>query len=113
MQIAKLKEIEGLELVTQGISLDGEFKGLYASDLLSWALGHIHEDDYILLTVLNTVNLVAVASVINLKAIIFCEGVTPSEDVISRANDEGLLLFASSKSSIDTATLILKNESLL
>ena len=87
-----------------------EIKDLYTGDLLSWVMGHVRSEESVLLTVLNTVNLIAVATLLDLSAIVFCEGVMPSSDVIEKANEEGVCLFVSNDTTFHTALKIHKLE---
>ena len=100
MIVSDLKKC--LELVNQGDE-SREIKDLYTGDLLSWVMGHVRSEESVLFTVLNTVNLIAVATLLDLSALVFCEGVYPSEDVIDKANDEGVCLFVSNDTTFHTA----------
>lgn len=107
MKVQELLKIDSLKLVTKG-NLDKEIKDIYTGDLLSWVMGHLKEDDAILLTVLNSVNLIAVATLLDLSGIVFCEGVYPNQDVIDKANEEGINLFISDDTTFHTALEISK-----
>lgn len=113
MKVSDLLKIEGLELMTKNINSTRNIKDIYTSDLLSWVMGHIREDDYCLLTVLNSINVIAVAVLLDLSAIVFCDGVIPSDEVIKKAEEENIPLFTSQKSSAHVALDINQYESLL
>lgn len=107
MKVSDLKQI--LKLVSSDkaeVNFDKEIKDLYTGDLLSWVMGHVRSEESVLLTVLNTVNLIAVATLLDLSAIVFCEGVMPSSDVIEKANEEGVCLFVSNDTTFHTALKI-------
>ena len=90
-------------LATTNGDLDRVITDIYTSDLLSWVMGHIHEDGVALLTVLNTVNLIAVATLLDLSVIILCEGVEPNPDVVKKAEEEEITLLVSSDTTFHTA----------
>lgn len=113
MKVSDLLKIDCLKLITKDVCLDKEISDLYTCDLLSWVMGHVHEENVVLLTVLNSMNAVALATLLDMSAIIFCEDVMPSDDIIKKANEENVPLFTSSKSSYKSAKEILKYESLL
>ncbi|MBO7086523.1 MAG: AraC family transcriptional regulator [Bacilli bacterium] len=110
MQVKDLADISFLKVLSDDATLDNEIKDLYTSDLLSWVMGHVHQEKVALLTILNTINAVAVATLLDMSAIIFCEGVIPTDDIIAKANEEGIAILASSVSSIATAREIIKHE---
>lgn len=74
---------EGIE-ITQG----------YASDLLSDVLANAPVGG-ILVTLQVHLNVIAVASHAGLRAVIFSSGRIPDEDVVEKATEEGLSLYAS------------------
>lgn len=82
------------------------YNNIYCSDLMAFALGHIKNNETILCTVITSINTIAVSSKLNLPAVIYCEGVKPSEDVIEYAKRESICLFASKLNTYETAKLI-------
>lgn len=113
MIIKDLLKIDGLKLLNNPDDLTREIKDLYTSDLLSWVMGHVREEGTVLLTVLNTINAVAVATLLDMPAIIFCEKVVPTADILKKADEENIAIFSSMESTFHTAKEIVKNESLL
>lgn len=110
MNVRNILNIDFLKVLTNEETFDNEINDLYTSDLLSWVMGHVHQDKVCLLTVLNTINAVAVATLLDMSAIIFCEGVIPTNDIIAKANEEGVAILTSPYSSIATAREIIKYE---
>ena len=98
-----------LKLINEGDETRN-IKDLYTGDLLSWVMGHVRCEESVLFTVLNTVNLIAVATLLDLSAIVFCEGVYPNQDVIDKANEEGVCLFVSDETTFHTALKIKQME---
>lgn len=65
----------------------------YASDLLSCVMaGAAHQSVWV--TLQAHVNIVAVASLLDISAIIITEGAMPDESTIAKANEEGINLFS-------------------
>ncbi|MDD3170784.1 MAG: AraC family transcriptional regulator [Bacilli bacterium] len=113
MIVKDLVKIEEIECITPNVDLTKPIKGMYVSDLLSWVMGHAKEENTVLLTVLNSLNVVAVAVLLDFSAVIFCEDVTPNEEIVVKANSENIPLFKTSLSSADTLKLIWEYESIL
>ena len=86
------------------LPLNKEIKDIYASDWLGWALGHIHEKE-VLLTIQCSMNVIALAIQKKLTAVIFCEGVTPTLEMVMKANEEKIILITSPVNEIKTAYL--------
>lgn len=59
--------------------------GLYYGDLLSWVMSHAKEGEA-WITVQTHMNIVAVASLINISCIIVPEGIEVEQDTIDKAN---------------------------
>lgn len=80
-------------------------KGAYCCDLLSWVIGRAEETDA-LVTVMSNPNVVAVAVMAELPCVIFSEGVRPDETALKKAQENGVILLSSSKTSYETAIAI-------
>ena len=65
MKVSEMMEALNLKLLTEGVALDGEVKGGYASDLLSNVMGQA-EPDMVWVTMQGHQNIAAVASLIGL-----------------------------------------------
>jgi hypothetical protein len=70
----------------------------YSSDLLSCVMAGAPKQG-IWVTLQAHGNIVAVAALLELSAVIITEGAIPDENTISKANDEGVTLLSSSNSS--------------
>lgn len=76
--------------------------GGYASDLLSCVMaGAKHKNIWI--TLQSHINIVAIAALLELSAVIITEGATPDPSVIERANQEGITLFLTQKTNYEIA----------
>jgi predicted transcriptional regulator len=91
-----LKEIAGqlsLEVCAGEEKLDSEVTGGYASDLLSYVMARAKEGN-VWITMQSHVNVVAVASLVNLAGVIIAEGTKPEPATLEKANQEGIPVLA-------------------
>lgn len=80
---------------------ENEVSSIFVGDLLSHVLASAKDGD-ILITVTSNINTLAVASLLNLSLVIFPDNVAVSEAVIEKANNEGIPLFKTSMSAVET-----------
>ena len=71
--------------------LQREVKGGYTSDLLSDVMGHAQEGD-IWITLQTHKNVMAVASLKDIAAVVIVKGNTPEEGTIAQSQNEGIPL---------------------
>ena len=107
MKVKTLVEELGMTLITG----DGEkeITGIYACNLLSWVISHAKTGD-LWVTVMNNVNIVAVASLAEVACIVLAEGVKADEQVVKKARENGVTLLGSS---MPTAEIIIKSSKLI
>lgn len=91
------------------VVFDGEreIKGAYCGDLLSWVMGRAEEDNAFI-TIMTNVNVIAVASIINVSVVIICENAEISDDIINAANQKEINIIKSAMPSFETCALISK-----
>ena len=97
----KLEELEGklnLKRLSVGDLPDRQISGGYCSDLLSDVIGHA-VPDMVWITIQTHLNVIAVACLKDLAAVIFVHGQEPDSAVIAKAREEGLSLFVTDKDS--------------
>ena len=75
--------------------LDREITGGYTSDLLSDVMGHA-ESGNIWITLQTHKNVIAIASLKELAAVILIKGLEPEADMLAQAVDEGIPVLGSS-----------------
>ncbi len=80
-----------LEAVTSIESVNRPVAGGYASDLLSCAMRGAKKD-FLWVTLQSHVNVVAVASLLNLAGVIITEGNRPAPETIAQAEKEKVIL---------------------
>ena len=84
--------------VIEAENLDVEISGGYIGDLLSDVMGNAPADS-IWLTVQSHVNIVAVASIVGVKAIVLCNGLIYEDETIEKAKENGIALLSSNENS--------------
>ncbi len=96
MNLQQVVERLSLEVAAGGDRLDNEVKGGYACDLLSYVMARAREG-CVWVTVQSHMNIVAVASLINLAGIVVTEGNRPDEPTLEKANAEGVPILLTSQ----------------
>lgn len=71
--------------------LDRDVQGGFACDMLSWVMSRLQED-HAWFTVLNSVNVVAVAVLTECSCVILTENVEMEEDVLKRAVEKNIVV---------------------
>jgi hypothetical protein len=99
MNLKQIVEALDLKLITAPVDLSMvEPTGGYTSDLLSCVMaGAPHQGIWV--TLQAHANIIAVAALLELSAIIVTEGAAPEPSVIARANLEGITLLSTEKPS--------------
>ncbi|MGQ9856301.1 MAG: iron-sulfur binding hydrogenase [Fervidobacterium sp.] len=100
MKISELANQVGLKEVL--FCEDYEIEHGYVGDLLSIVMRSAQANS-VWLTVQNHLNIVAVAALTGVKAIVLCEGIEFSEEVIEKAKEEKINLYISNETSYITA----------
>ena len=82
--------------------LEKEFEGVYVCDLLSDVLGNA-KPKQIWITLQTHKNILAIAQLKELSAIILVKGLEPNQDTILKAEEEKIILLGSEKETFDLA----------
>lgn len=90
MIVRDLLELEELTLIQEG-DMEAEVSGGYMGDLLSVVMGEAQEGQ-VWITIQSHVNIVAVASLKGVPAIIIAHGYEPDEETCKTAEEEGIVL---------------------
>lgn len=69
------------------------FDGVYAGDLLSRAMSHV-EADNLWITIMNNVNVIAVASLADAAAVLLAEDVSLTPDALAAAEEKGICVLS-------------------
>lgn len=86
-----------LTVITGSDFLQKPVKGAYVSDLLSDVMGRAKEGE-VWVTMQTHKNIVAVASLKDISAVIIVNGGKPDEDTITAAGTEGVILLSTTES---------------
>ncbi|MGI6525820.1 MAG: DRTGG domain-containing protein [Caldicoprobacterales bacterium] len=96
-----------LEVLSEGVSLDREVLSGCCCDLLSWVMAH-GKRNAIWITVQAHVNVVAVASLLELSGVILPSGVTMDEKTIEKAQEEGVTILSSKMDAFQLSGMLYK-----
>lgn len=77
-----------------------EYFGVYVGDLLSRAMSHVSAGD-IWITIMNNVNVIAVASLTEAACVILAEGVTMDDKTLEVAREREVAVFTSQLTSYE------------
>lgn len=94
MNVGEAAEKLGAEFVVRA-DAEREVAGFYAGDLLSHCMGKIGTDS-LWFTVMNHVNVAAVAALCEASAIVVCEGIVPDATLTEKCRAEGINLLVCS-----------------
>jgi hypothetical protein len=101
MTLQKIMELLELNPLTSNVDLSGiEPNGVYCSDLLSCVMSGAKNRN-IWVTLQSHNNIVAVAALLDLAAVIITENAKPEAESIKKAEDEGIVLFSTSKTNFE------------
>ncbi len=81
-----------------------EIGGVYVCDLLSWVIGRAAPND-LWITIMSNVNVIAVASLADISAVILAEGVTLDDGVMEVAVSKGINVLSADISAYNAAVL--------
>lgn len=79
-----------------------EIKGVYIGDLLSWVMSSAQADNA-WVTIMSNINVVAVASLVDVSCIILAEGVALEDGVAAQAENRGINILSTQKTAYETA----------
>lgn len=77
-----------------------EIEGVYAGDLLSWVMGHA-KCSQALVTIMSNINVLAVASLLDLSCVILAESAECDNGFIEAAKVKGINILSSSLSTYE------------
>ena len=89
MQVKDIISILDLKIFGGNQGLDREISGGYTSDLLSDVMGHA-ESGKVWITLQTHKNVIAIASLKELAAVILIKGLEPDTDMLAQAEEEGI-----------------------
>lgn len=102
MKVSELVDQLDLNVVAGKRGLDREVTGAYVSDLLSDVMGNAHEGQ-VWITLQVHQNVMAIASLKDMAAVILVKDFQPMENTIMHSNEEQIPLLSSSLSTFELA----------
>ncbi len=105
MNVAEAAQCLEGTLMAGNSAADTEVRGGYVSDLLSDVMGNSREGD-IWVTMQKHVNIVAVAQLNNLAAIVLVNGRKPEPDTIVRADEIGIPIVSTPLQAFDVVGIL-------
>lgn len=100
MKVKELLTLNHIRLINTKGNLDSKMSGIFACDLLSHVMGHAEEGN-ILVTVLNNINVLGVASLLDLSCVIFTHDTAVNDDIINKAEELEIPLLVTTKSTAE------------
>jgi len=96
-----IKELN-ITVWTLDLPENGTVTGAYVSDLLSDVLGNAKEGE-VWITIQSHLNVIAIATLKDMAAILLPCGKKPDKQVVAKANEEGILLLGSNDTTFELA----------
>ena len=107
MKVSDLIKEFNLEIFAGEQNINNEITDGYTSDLLSDVMGFAKEGD-IWVTLQNHKNVVAIASLKDISAIVLVKGIKPEKETIEHANNEGIPLLGTNETTFSISGKIYK-----
>jgi serine kinase of HPr protein (carbohydrate metabolism regulator) len=104
MKIKDVLNNSNFNLINNGDTLR-EINKTFASDLLSHVMGFAEEDD-ILITVLNNINVLGVASLLDFSGVIFSHNINVNDAIIAKANELNIPLLRTKLSTAEAVVIL-------
>lgn len=100
MTVQELANILQLEVYSGKKGLNKSISNGYTSDLLSDVMGHATEGN-VWITLQTHKNVMAIASLKDLAAVILVKGLQPDEDMAKQSEEEGIAVLGTSKQAFE------------
>lgn len=102
MKVSELVEKFDLKVFSGSAGLENEISGGYVSDLLSDVMGFAREGQ-VWITLQTHQNVLAIASLKDLAAVILVKDFQPDEDTLLHSNEEGIPLLGTNMETFEIA----------
>jgi hypothetical protein len=102
MRLPEIIDRLSLSVLTPALGFDSDVTGGYCGDLLSHVLAKATKGD-LWITIQHHANVVAVAQVAGIAAILIVDGRLPSEETLARAKDGKIVLLGTTESAFAIA----------
>lgn len=88
MTVGEIIQKTGFEVISES-DKSKTVEGYYAGDLLSWVMGNAKPGS-VWLTIMTNINVLAVASLLDLACVVICENSAIDGDIINTAKEKGI-----------------------
>lgn len=105
MILSEVTKHLGCEVLTGTVNLDKDIQDGYVSDLLSDVIGYIKENS-IWITIQRHINILGVAKLKDVVAIIIPRSLHIDDNVIEKAREEGIAILRDQRSAFELSGLI-------
>ncbi|NOQ25096.1 MAG: serine kinase [Bacteroidales bacterium] len=102
MKVSDIINSLDLELLCGQSGIENEITGGYVSDLLSDVMGNAKEGQ-VWITLQTHKNVMAIASLKDLAAVILVKGFNPDEDTVKQSNQEGVPILRAKENTFEIA----------
>jgi len=102
MKLSSIIEKLNLEIINDSEMNTKEVEGVYIGDLLSVVMARA-KPNFLWLTIQTHINIIAVATLVDLAGIIIIEGMEIDKETIEKAKEVGMPLFKTNLSAYDMA----------
>ncbi|KFZ25755.1 MAG: DRTGG domain protein [Candidatus Izimaplasma bacterium HR2] len=107
MKVKDILSSNTFELITDKSGLNNKIIGIFASDLLSHVMGNASESN-ILITVLSNINVLGVASLLDLSCVIFSHNIKVNDEIVNKANELNIPLLKTKLPTVETILILSK-----
>ena len=104
MTVRELAERAGFRTLSMPDG-DRTVDGVYAGDLLSWVMGRASEGQAFV-TIMTNINVLAVASLLDLSCVILSEDAEAPDDIVAAAEEKGINLLKTELPTYETCLLL-------
>lgn len=108
MTLQQMMDMAGMKLLTPDANLSRTIRTGYSCDLLSWVLAH-GQAGMAWITVQTHLNVVAVATLMDMACVIVPEGITLEQATLDKATEEGIAVFSSELTAYAICGLLYSN----
>jgi hypothetical protein len=105
MTVGDLARLLSLEILTDDVNLDRKVRTGYVSDLLSDVIAHAPEDA-VWITVQRHINILGVAKLKDISAIVIPRNLQLEKDVLEKARNEKIAILRDHRSAFEIAGII-------
>ena len=107
MNVKDILLFDQFTLINEPVALENTINKLFASDLMSHVMGFAETSDC-LITVLNNINVLGVASLLDFTGVIFSHGVKVNEQIIKKANELEIPLLQTRLTTVEVIETLFK-----